>query len=116
MANIFQEISGFLKNGAADIVKAVAWLGTIGSDFEKVVKAGVAVVPATLSSLVVVINDVENLALLTSGSVGAGGLNFPEDSAAFKAFEQLLSDLKPLGSQLKADVIAIEAALQTPKA
>lgn len=113
MANIFQEIAGFLKNGAADITKAVAWIGNIGSDFEKVIKAGVTVLPAALSSLVVVISDVENLALLASGAVGSDGLNFPMDSAVYIAFEKLLSDLKPLGSQLKADVAAIEAAVKT---
>lgn len=114
MASIFDEIAGFLKNGAADIVKAIAWLGHIATDIEQVFKAGIAVAPVTIAAIVVVINDVENLALLTSGAVGADGLNFPEDSAAYAAFEQLLKDLKTLGTQIKADVAALEAAPTTP--
>lgn len=116
MANIFQEIAGFLKNGAADITKAVAWLGHIATDIEKVFEAGIKVAPVTISAIVVVINDIENLAMLTSGAVGADGLNFPMDSAAYAAFEQLLKDLKSLGTQIKADVAILEAAPTVPPA
>jgi hypothetical protein len=110
MANIFTEIAGFLKDGAADIVKAVAWVGHIATDVEKLFASGVLVGPPTISAIVTVINDVENLALLASGAVGADGLNFTADSAVYAAFEQLLKDLKTLGTQINTDIGSIETA------
>lgn len=110
MANIFQEISGFLKDGASDIAKGVAWIGNIGKKVEAIFQEGAKLEPQTAADVVLVIGDVENLATLSAGAVGAEGINFAADSAAYAAFQKLLTDLKTLGTNLKGDVASLEQA------
>jgi hypothetical protein len=101
MANIFQEI-------AADLVKGEALFGKIAAAVELKFEEGVKLAPQTAADLVEIVGDVENLGTLGAGAVGSSGINFDADSAAYAAFEKLLTDLKTLGSNLKADVAALK--------
>jgi hypothetical protein len=108
VANIFQEIAGFLVKGAQEIASGAAWIGRISTDTKTILTEGGTLAPKTVADVVLVIEDVESLATLAAGAVSSEGVNFVVDSATYAAFNKLVNDLKTLGTTLKSDVQQLE--------
>jgi hypothetical protein len=94
-----------MANPFTDIEKALVAAGkfitSLASGFTKLFATEKAIAPAVASSIVTLVGDLESLIALSASAVGAEGLNFPADSAAYAQF-----------LKVKADVIASAAVIQ----
>lgn len=102
MANIFVEIDGAL-------LKAGAFLLSLGAKAVEIFQGEKKVAPAAAEAAVKLFTDVENFISLAAPAVGASGLNFPADSAAYTAFLTLVADAKAFVSVAEQVLKAAEA-------
>lgn len=87
MSNPFTSIEDALR-------KAGSFLLGLGAQAAKVFEAEKTVAPAAATAAIALFTDVEDFISLTAPAVGAEGLNFAADSAAYAAFLKIVADAK----------------------
>jgi len=101
MTNPFTSIEGAL-------LKAGSFLLGLGKKAEAIFVAEKAIAPGAATAAVALFSDVEAFISLAAPAVGATGLNFAEDSAAYEAFLKIVADAKAFVAVAQGALTAAE--------
>lgn len=100
MGNPFTEVENAL-------VTAGKWIAGASTAVATLFAAEKKLAPATVAAVTKFVADVESLVALSATSVGAQGINFAADSAAYAQFLVVKGDVVSLAAVIEADIKAL---------
>jgi hypothetical protein len=97
----------FIDTVKKDINIAETWISSISSKVKAIFTKAEVLEPAIAEGLSALVTKTESFLAAATPAVVGEGLNFPADSVAYAAFEDLVAEFQSLASTLKADVKAV---------
>jgi hypothetical protein len=89
------------------LVDSGKWIAGDISKIDRLLTAGKTLAPETVAAVVKFVSDTQTLISLAATSVGASGLNFAADSAAYEQFLIVKDDVVSLAGVIETDVKAL---------